>query len=147
VVTGEDSARAAVLLPRVEHFPWPAVGWGTVGYVWQGPTRAWVGSLLGVLERWGEAVTVLEDALTTAELGGARPIAAHLCCELARALLGRGLPGDAARAVELLDAAAAEAAALEMPHQAARIAQLRGGLEPGLPCNPRSATRSPRSSW
>ena len=124
----EDSARAAVVLPLVEHVTWPAVGWGTVGYVWQGPSRAWVGSLLVVLERWGEAVTVLEDALTTAELGGARPIAAHLRCELARALLGRGSPGDAARAVELLDAAGAEATSLEMSHQAARIAQLRAGL-------------------
>ena len=123
-----DRARAAEVLPFVERCPWPAVGWGTVGYFWQGPARAWQGSLLLVLERWDEAVTTLEDALTTVELGGARPIAAHLRCELARALIGRGAPGDAARAVELLEVAAGEASALGMVHQVARIVEVQSGL-------------------
>jgi hypothetical protein len=138
-----DRARAAEVLPLVQRCPWPAVGWGTIGYTWQGPARAWEGSLLRVLERWDESVAALEDALSTAELGGTRPLATHLRCELAQALLGRAGAGDAARAAQLLDAAAAEANALELVHQATRIAQVRAsaGARPSVPA--RSADAVP----
>ena len=130
-----DRTRAAEVLPLVQRCPWPAAGWGTIGYTWQGPVRAWEGALFRVLERWEEAVTALEDALGTAELGGARPLATHLRCELAQALLGRALAGDAARAGQLLDTAAADADALGMAHLATRIAQVRAspGVKPSVP--------------
>src|SRR5262249_9505672 len=63
-----DRERVAQLLPLLHRCPWPAVGWGIVGFIWQGPTRVWEGSALRVLERWDEAVAALDDALETVEL-------------------------------------------------------------------------------
>ncbi len=137
-----DRAWAERVLPFLGRAGWQAVGWGTVGYLWQGPTRGWVGSLLLVLERWAEAVAALEEALSIADLGGARPLGAHLRVELARALRGRASAGDAERAGEILDLADAEATALGMGHQSVRIAQLRSAqAERARP--PRSAEAAP----
>jgi hypothetical protein len=126
-----DVERAAQVLPLLESSTWPGAGWGTVGYLWQGPLRAWIGSLLLVLGRPDEAIVALEDALSTALLAGARPIGAHLRCELARALLQRRSAGDAAKAAELLDSAEGEAKGLGMQHQLARIVEVRNRLGPG----------------
>ncbi len=71
-----------------------------------------IGVLLGVLERWDEAVTHLDAALERHETMGARPYAALTQQAQAVALRRRGRPGDRGRADELEEAALATAASL-----------------------------------
>jgi tetratricopeptide (TPR) repeat protein len=123
-----DEGRARTLLPLVERLSWPAMGWANVGYIWQGFRRQFVGGLLAVLGRWGESVAAFEEALSAAQLAGAAPTTAHLRLQLAEGLLARGERGDPQRAAELLEAAASEARALDMPHLAARVERGRGAL-------------------
>jgi class 3 adenylate cyclase len=60
-----------------------------------------IGVLLGVLERWDEAVTQLDAALERHEAMGARPYTALTHQAQANALRHRGRPGDRERADEL----------------------------------------------
>jgi hypothetical protein len=127
--------RPEPLLPTGRGFPVARGGLGNGGLRLAGADPG-VGGACSSSERWGEAVTV-QDALTTAELGRA----ADRVVRAAR-IARPGLPGDAARAVEL---------SMPPPRRRPRwrcspggaIAQLRGGLEPAPRNRPGPATRSP----
>jgi len=68
---------------------------------WAGAAAYYLGLLAGARHRWELAAGHFEDALRAAGGGAAMPVrAAQL--GYARALLGRGAPGDAARAERLL---------------------------------------------
>lgn len=114
-----DGDRAAELLPLVRALGWPALGWGATGYVWEGPLGHWVGGLLAALERWNEAVAVLEEALAATVAAGAHPAAADVRCTLA--LAARGAGPDVGRVDQLLQVAGAEATRLGMTQLVARV--------------------------
>ena len=123
--TARDRRWAVELIPWLERFRGTAVSWGVFGMFWEGPPEQWIGSLLLVLERFEEAARDLDDALSRAEACGARPLAARLREQLARAAAGTG---DPERARALLDRAAEEAAQLGMTHLSRRIEEARAEI-------------------
>ncbi len=134
---------AEELLPLLRALGWPAMSWGATGYIWEGPVGHWMGGLLAVLERWEEAVPVLEEALGAAAAAGARPVAADVRCTLALALAGRGAGGDLERADELLGAASEEAERLGMTWLAGRVDWTRKGRRPAAVSPFRTARHAP----
>jgi DNA-binding CsgD family transcriptional regulator len=86
-----------------------------------GAADAVLGTLCATSRQWDQAQRHFEAALALDERQGARPALAHARCEYARMLLARAGEGDRARAGTLLDAAAAEASALDMRALARRI--------------------------
>ncbi len=127
VVCAGDPRWAAEVLRAAEAFRGRALSWGLFGVIWEGPAEQWIGGLALVLERWQEAADALDAALSRAETLGARPLAARLREQLARATAALGEPEQAAA---LLDVAAEQAGALGMEHLSARIEHTRRGLAP-----------------
>ncbi|HZY04033.1 MAG TPA: hypothetical protein VFF02_11080, partial [Anaeromyxobacteraceae bacterium] len=137
---------AAELLEPVAALPaagWRAMSWGAVAYVWDGPLPALVGGLLATLERWGEAAPHLDGAVAEADAAGARPAAAEARRQLGLVLARRGGREDRARAARLLEEAAAEAAALAMPHLARRAEEARRAIGPAPAVWPATAPAVP----
>lgn len=95
----------------------------------KGSTERLIGLLDGVLGDVGSSVAHLERALVRHVRMGARAFATRNRRELASALLARGGPGDAKRAVALLDEVEADAHRLEMTGVLSEIARARSGLE------------------
>jgi eukaryotic-like serine/threonine-protein kinase len=91
-----------------------------------------LGLLAVTMERWEVAEEHFLLALEMNEAMGARPWAAHVRHDLARMLLMRAAPGDAARAVELAGAAFEAATAAGMTVLARRCESLLAeqGVEP-----------------
>jgi tetratricopeptide (TPR) repeat protein len=80
-----------------------------------------LGQLAALLGRWQAADQHFSAALTANRRIGARPALAHTRYRYARALLGRDRGDDRERALDLLDRAAQEAAALGMAGLAEEI--------------------------
>ncbi len=119
-----DAERAARLLPLLAPFEGRNLSSGLFGMVWEGPVAHLEGGLLLALGQWSEAIGPLEEAQAVVAAMGARPLAARIGGELARALFQRDRPGDRSRAGELLDRAREEADTLGMDHLATRLAEV-----------------------
>jgi hypothetical protein len=83
------------------------------GIVW-GPMALWLALVDAAEQRWDDAVRSFRTAVDAADRLGARPWSVLARAHLAAALRGRGSPGDAETAAELLTAARHEAAELGM---------------------------------
>ncbi|OLF09252.1 response regulator transcription factor, partial [Actinophytocola xanthii] len=94
-----------------------------------GPADRPLGMLAGLLGRPQDAVRHFETALTVARRLGARPALTRTRIDLAGVLLDRGRPDDRARARQLLEPAAADAAELGMTTLAAAAERLRSRLQ------------------
>ena len=95
------------------------MGWGDVC---PGTVDRYLGALAATAGKWDEAESCFQSALATELRLGAGPSLARTRCRYGCMLVARDLPGDHARAVELLAAARAEAEALGMPKLAADAA-------------------------
>ncbi len=84
-----------------------------------------LGGLAAASSHWDAAARHFEFALRRHAQMGARPWLALTQAELAAMLLARAAEGDAARAAELLDTAAATATALDMPRLLRMTSKLR----------------------
>jgi DNA-binding CsgD family transcriptional regulator len=98
-----------------------------------GPADRPLGLLAGLLGRVRDAVRHFEVALGVARRLGARPALARTRIDLAGVLLERARPDDRARARQLLESAAADAAELGMAGLCAVAERLRAGLTAGTP--------------
>jgi hypothetical protein len=125
-----DRAWAERLVVAAEKHAGRFLSWGLFGMVWEGPASLWLGGLLATVQRWDEAVDLLEEAFAETERAGARPACVRAGELLAAALIGRAGPDDEARAAALLEASAGEARALGMAHPLARIEAARSTLAP-----------------
>ncbi len=120
-----DAARAerlyALLLPyagrHVVNGPPPAQ--------YLGPVAALLGCLATTAGRFADASLHLEAALASTARMGARPYHARTLRDLARMLLARGGPGDAARAIERAEEALGTARELGMKAVEAELVALR----------------------
>jgi class 3 adenylate cyclase len=83
-------------------------------YVCHGSTSRPLGALAHLLGRFEEAEQHFEEALESYERASARPLAAQARIEYARMLRDRAGPGDAARALELVNHALAAAQEIGM---------------------------------
>jgi tetratricopeptide (TPR) repeat protein len=90
-----------------------------------GPVSRFLGLLASATGRWDDAERHFRAALELSARIGARPSFAHAQEDYARMLLERGLPGDAAKAGELMDDALAAYRELGMDSRAATVAGLR----------------------
>ena len=101
-----------------------------------GPIARTVGLLAAALGRVDAAVEHLEAAVAADARIGARPHRVHGEIDLARVLLERGAPGDAARAAALRTSARAEAESLGMQRALQRLDALRAPV--ARPAAPRA---------
>jgi hypothetical protein len=83
-----------------------------------------------MLARWDGAVSHFEDALEMNAEMGARPWLAYTQCDFGRMLLARDLPGDHARANELMATAQVLSEELGMRALSEKIAALRRAEAP-----------------
>jgi hypothetical protein len=114
VAEAGDEARAALLVDRLRPYARDLLSSGMSGYSFCGIGGQWLGVLAASLGRWEEADALFAEALLPLEALGARPFAARLRYDWARALLRRGRAEDRGRARGLLDVAVSEAEALGM---------------------------------
>ena len=98
----EDHAAAEVLYGLLR--PYADGNAMAAGEVMIGPVARYLGILATTAGRADAAAAHFEDALAIEARIGARPWLAHTQAAYARMLRGRGLPGDEARAAELLAA-------------------------------------------
>jgi len=118
-----DARRAALVYPRLLPF-------GRRNFVSSdasvphGSGARYLGLLAATAGQLDLAVQHFEDAIAHNARMGARPFAALSQCEYAQVLLKRNAPADRAKASNLLCAAAATAAELEMAPLAADVARL-----------------------
>ncbi|MEU4204489.1 AAA family ATPase [Streptomyces sp. NPDC045470] len=107
------------------------------GWDISGPAALWSGLLHAAEEQWEAAVRDLTAARRSADRLHGRPWSVRARTELARALLARAGPDDAARATALLRDTEAEARELGMPHIANQSRDLRPSptppTQPALP--------------
>jgi DNA-binding CsgD family transcriptional regulator len=127
-----DAPRAAILhrllLPYAGRILVPGNGAGCAG-----AADRHLGLLAATMGNWPEAERHFAAALAlNAETGGLAPLA-HTRHDLAAMLLGRGAPGDAARARALFDEALAEATRLGLAALARRVRERLAGLSPPPP--------------
>ncbi|MDT0344903.1 ATP-binding protein [Streptomyces litchfieldiae] len=115
------------------------------GFDISGPMDLWSAVLDAAEERWDAAVEGFTAAARSADLLRARPWAAEARAHLARALLGRGKPGDAAAAAALTDEVAHEAAELGLHHLRERAPRERAAPEP--PAGPADEFRFDGTVW
>jgi hypothetical protein len=106
-----------------------------------GPFVHWLAMLDAAQERWDEAVEGFTAARAAADRIRARPASVRARAQLAEALLGRGAPGDAQAAADLLDEVEQEAVALAMHPVVQRARQARARLA-GPAVSRRGTTRS-----
>jgi tetratricopeptide (TPR) repeat protein len=101
--------------------------WAVSLYGWDvsGPMSLWMGVADAGMKRWDRAVEEFTAARESAELLRARPWVVEAELRLAQALLSRAAPGDADRALALLDSAEAEASALGLHEPLERIRRVR----------------------
>jgi hypothetical protein len=118
----DDRERAAVLYRLLE--PYARVNAMAAGEAAIGPVARYLGILATTTARWPEAAAHFEDAIAINARLGARPWLAHTRHDYARMLLARDRPGDASRALELLDAAVASYRELGMESWARAAAGL-----------------------
>ncbi len=123
-----DMARAAVLYRLLEPYAERNVMM-TPGTACSGAAARPLGRLAATLQRWHDAVRHFEAALQLNTSLGARHFVAHTQTQYADALLQRGHPGDARRAVNLLDAARETYEALRMTRHRDVAAALRQRAE------------------
>jgi predicted ATPase len=123
-----DTARAAVLYELL--LPYAArnvvVGPAVACY---GSASRTLGLLASTTARWDEAARHFEDALAMNVRMGARPFVARTQFEYARMLLRRDLPGDHARALELLASASATARELGMTSLQSKVCSPKPKVE------------------
>jgi tetratricopeptide (TPR) repeat protein len=126
-VTVEDRVRAEalyeLLLPYADR---NAISISTMPF---GPVAMRLGMLAGLLERWDAAEGHLERALELCRSVGARPIAARVLLEEAKALFRRGGEAGLARALECLDEASSICDSLTLTGIARRVSDVRAQIE------------------
>jgi hypothetical protein len=115
VALAGDRAKAERLFGTLAPHARTFMSAGMSGYMWLGPGAGYLALLAACLERWDEADAYFAEAHALVEPVRARVVAARYRYEWARALLARGRAEDRARALALLDAAATDARALELP--------------------------------
>ncbi|MFI0483491.1 ATP-binding protein [Actinomadura sp. 9N215] len=121
---------------------WAVSMWGCdIG----GPMIHWSALADLAEERWDDAIAGFTEASRSADLLKSRPWSAEARSRLAEALLGRGGPGDAEAAAELLDEAARVAAEIGMRHVRQRVQELRA--EPAVPAEPGNVFRFDGQVW
>jgi tetratricopeptide (TPR) repeat protein len=125
-----DGARAAELYELLLPFAQQIVVTG-VGDLCEGSVARQLGVLAATSGRLTPAIAHFEAGLALDEALGARPWVARGKCELARTLVRRAAPGDAVRAVRLLDDAAALAESIGMATVTAAIGELRAAIAAG----------------
>ena len=96
----------------------------------RGSVSRGLGILAAMLARWDDAVSHFEDALEMNAEMGARPWLAYTQCDFGRMLLARDLPGDHARANELMATAQVLSEELGMRALSEKIAALRRAEAP-----------------
>jgi hypothetical protein len=124
------------LQPLLAALPFPANTWGRSGYLWEGFVSEVTGGMLGVLERWDEAVDELDSAIEAAEVFRARPALVESRISLAEVLRLRGQSGDEARAAHLLTLAERDGAELDMQSSLERIRRQREQTRAPRPSTP-----------
>jgi class 3 adenylate cyclase len=121
-----DRSAAAVLYERLR----PIAGQVLTALVGcAGSFALWCGMLAACLGRWEDAERHFADALAMNERLGARPYAVRTRRAWADMLVDRGVPGDAARAQELIAVARLEAGTLGMAREIIRLERLRERME------------------
>jgi hypothetical protein len=140
VAAAGDEARAARLYERIRPRAGELMSAGMSGYCFFGVTGHYAGMLAACLGRWDEADALFAEAPAPLDRMGARPLAARVRYDPARALLARGRDEDRGRAAALLDAAAEEARALGMSGLVALVERRRAAA--GAPIAAASAARS-----
>ena len=90
----------------------------------RGSIARYLGMLAATTRRWDEAERQFEDAIAMNTKTGARPWLAHSQSDLAEMLLARGDPGDAERALELVEHASAAYREMGMQTWAERASSL-----------------------
>ncbi len=125
----EESDDAAVLRDRLAPYRGHHVASGTSAIAYFGPVELWLGKAEHFLGRLDDAVVDLEAAEQACVVSGAAGFRVEAQVELAAVLLGRGGPGDGARARSLLATAGKAASALGVTPFVARIGELRRELD------------------
>lgn len=110
-----------------------------------GPVDLWLGRLDLAQERWNDAVERLTAAARSADRLRAAPWAVEARSQLARALLGRNLEGDAGAAAALLSEVDREATELGMRQVVARVAEIRNRAQ--APAVPAAEFRRDDAVW
>jgi hypothetical protein len=122
----DEAAHAPVLYARLQ--PYPDLNIRISGGI-TGAGSYYLGLLATTLGNWDTAERHFTEALAMNERMGARPSLAHTRYAWADMLLRRGAPGDRERALELVDAALAEAEAMGMTWLAGRALALKVRLQ------------------
>jgi hypothetical protein len=142
VAAARNEARAAKMYEMILPHAADLMSAGMSGYCFLGNGGYYLGLLAACLGRWDESDAHFGQALPPLDRMGARPFAARLRYDWARTLLARGRDEDRGRARALLDAAAAEAAALAMNDLGALIERRRAGIA-APPTAPAAAAVAP----
>jgi tetratricopeptide (TPR) repeat protein len=133
VVAAGDQVRAARLYERIGPHADELMSAGMSGYSFFGVGSHYLGLLAACLGRWDEADAHFGAALPVLLGMGARPLAARLRYDWARASLARGRNEDRVRARGLLDPAGHEAEAMGMMGLVARVRRLQTASGEALP--------------
>ena len=122
----DDRERARLLYDKLA--PYEARNVISVGAAYLGPVARYLGLLAMTFGEAERALGHLETARAAAERMGARPMMVETALDAAEVLTRRGAPGDAARALALVQRAAGPAESMQMDGAIARAAGIRARL-------------------
>ena len=123
----DDAAAAAVIYERLSPIADQVYVLANV-FLCNGSIHYWCGLLATCMRRWDDAERHFAAAIAVNERLGIRGFAVRSRRGWAEMLVNRNAPGDAARALEIIDAGRAEAEQLGMARELVRFERLETRL-------------------